>query len=227
MNKVAVYAGTSNVYPQMYTALKSLLLNNQMDRVYLLIDTDDFPYPIPDNVHPIDVRWQPFFPEGSANSTSRWTYMDMLRCCLGMILPPEEECVLWFDIDTIVDADISELFRLDMTGYYFAGVPEFYKSTDFFKYLNTGVCLHNLQLLRVSSKEHEMVSFLNTYHFDYPGQDAISLLGQGRIKTIDSEYNMNICVNPCHTPKIYHFADKKIPEYTQYWQYKKYERMSL
>ena len=144
-----------------------------------------------------------------------------------MILPPEEECVLWFDIDTIVDADISDIFNLDMTGYYFAGVLEFYKSTDFFKYLNTGVCLHNLPLLRISNKEQEMVSFLNTYHFDYPGQDAISLLGQGRIKTIDSEYNMNICVNPCHTPKIYHFADKKIPEYTQYWQYKKYERMSL
>ena len=227
MDKVAVYAGTSNVYPQMYTALKSLLLNNQMDRVYLFTDTDEFPYPIPDNVKPIDVRWQPFFPEGSANSTSRWTYMDLLRCALGMILPPEEECVLWFDVDTIVDADISDLFRLDMTGYYFAGVPEFYKSTDFFRYINTGVCMHNLDLLRKSNKEHEMVSFLNAYHFDYPGQDAINLLGQGRIKTIDSEFNMNMCVNQCQTPKIIHFTDLKIPEYTQNWAYKKYERMSL
>ena len=123
MDKVAVYSGTKNVYPQMYTALKSLLINNDMDRVYLLIETDTFPYPTPDCVKLINVSNQIFFPEDGANATSRWTYMDMLRCCLGMILPPEEECVLWFDIDTIVDADISELFRLDMTVYYFEGVP--------------------------------------------------------------------------------------------------------
>ena len=226
MDKVAVYSGTSNVYPQMYTALKSLLINNKMDRVYLFIDTDEFPYPVPDCVKCIDVSDQPFFPADSANSTSRWTYMDLLRCALGLILQ-DEECVLWFDIDTIVDGDISELFNMDMTGYYFAGVPEFYKSTSFFRYINTGVCMHNLSLLRKMNKEHEMISFLNAYHFDYPGQDAINLLGQGRIKTIDSEFNMNMCVNPCHRPKIIHFTDLKIPEYTQNWAYKKYEAMQI
>jgi len=226
MDKVAVYSGTKNVYPQMYTALKSLLINNDMDRVYLLIETDEFPYPVPRNVKLINVSNQVFFPEGSANSTSRWTYMDLIRCALGCILP-DEHCVLWFDVDTIVDADISELFTIDMTGYYFAGVPEFYKSTAFFKYINTGVCLHNLDLLRSMQKEYEMILFLNTFHFDYPGQDAINLLGQGRIKTIDSEFNLNMCVNQCPRPKIIHFTDKKIEEYTQNWAYKKYESMEL
>lgn len=227
MDKVAVYSGTQNVYPQMYVALKSLLLNNDMDRVYLLIETDTFPYSTPGNVKLINVSNQVFFPEGSANSTSRWTYMDLIRCALGYILPPEEKCVLWFDIDTIVDGDISELFRMDMTGYYFAGVPEFYKSTAFFKYINTGVCMHNLDLLRKMEKEYELILFLNTFHFDYPGQDAINLLGQGRIKTIDSEFNMNMCVNQCNRPKIIHFTDMKIPEYTQNWAYKKYEQQDM
>lgn len=226
MDKVAVYSGTENVYPQMYTALKSLLINNEMDRVYLLIETETFPYPVPENVKLINVSNQVFFPEGSANSTSRWTYMDLIRCALGYILP-DEDYVLWFDIDTIVDADISELFKLDMTGYYFAGVPEFYKSTAFFKYINTGVCLHNLELLRKMDKENEMILFLNTFCFDYPGQDAINLLGQGRIKTIDSEFNLNMCVNQCSRPKVIHFTDMKIPEYTQNWAYKKYEAMEL
>lgn len=227
MDKVAVYSGTSNVYPQMYVALKSLLLNNKMDRVYLLIETDIFPYYIPDNVIIINVSNQVFFPADGANASSRWTYMDMLRCALGFVLPPEEKCVLWFDIDTIVDGDISELFNLDMEDYFFAGVPEFYKSTNFFRYLNTGVCMHNLDLLRKMNKEAEMIYYMNTFHFDYPGQDVINLLGQGRIKTIDSEFNMNMCVNPCQTPKIFHYADKKIEEYTQDWVYKKYERMDL
>ena len=226
MDKVAVYSGTYNVYPQMYTALKSLLLNNDMDRVYLLIETDIFPYYIPENVIPINVSNQVFFPEGSANATSKWTYMDMLRCALGFLLP-KEDYVLWFDIDTIVNGDISELFKLDMTGYYFAGVPEFYKSTPFFRYINTGVCVHNLKLLREMNKEAEMILLLNTYHLDYPGQDAINVLGQGRIKCIDSEFNMNMCVTPCLTPKIFHYADKKIEEYSEDWAYKKYERLDF
>ena len=30
-DRIAVYAGTRNIYEQMYTSLKSLLLNNDMD----------------------------------------------------------------------------------------------------------------------------------------------------------------------------------------------------
>ena len=226
MDKVAVYTGTRNVYPQMYVALKSLLLNNQMDRVYLFIEDETFPYPIPDNVILINASNQVFFPEGSANSNSPYAYMDLLRCALGYLLP-SEKCVLWLDIDTIVNGDISELFNLDMTGYYFAGVREFYKSTNFFTYINTGVCMHNLELLRQRNKEYEMIQYLNTVHFDYPGQDIINLLGQCRIKTIDSEFNMNMCVNPCHTPKIIHYAAIKSSEYKKDWAYRKYEQMEL
>ena len=39
-DKVVVYSGTRNVYPQMYVSLKSLLLNTEIDRVYLLIEDD-------------------------------------------------------------------------------------------------------------------------------------------------------------------------------------------
>ena len=34
MDKVVVYAGTRNVYDPMYVSLKSLLINNKIDRVY-------------------------------------------------------------------------------------------------------------------------------------------------------------------------------------------------
>ena len=46
-DRVAIYAGTRNLYPQMYTALKSLLINNSMDRVFLLIEDDEFPIRFP------------------------------------------------------------------------------------------------------------------------------------------------------------------------------------
>lgn len=40
--RVVVYAGDRNVYPDMLTATKSLLMHNRIDKVYLLIEDDDF-----------------------------------------------------------------------------------------------------------------------------------------------------------------------------------------
>lgn len=227
MDKLAVYAGTRNVYEQMYVALKSLLTNTQMDGVFLLIEDDEFSFPIPKNVVTVNVSKQEFFTPGTANYDSPWSYMDMLRCALGIMLPQEIKQILWLDIDTIVDADISELFDIDMTGYYYAGVIELQKSTKFFRYINTGVTMSNLDLLRAWNKESEMISFLNTYQFGWPGQDAINLLCQGRIKTIDSEFNHNAYVMPCHRPKIIHYAAMSINDYRKKWAYKKYEQMEL
>ena len=223
-DKVVVYAGTKNVYPQMYTSLKSLLLNNQIDRVYLLIEDDEFPYPIPENVHPFNVTEQEFFPAGSANFQNPWSYMTMLRCVLGLLLPDETE-VLWLDIDTIIDDDITDLFSLNMNGYYYAGVMEPGKSKDVFRYINAGVLLCNLDFLRPMHKEQEMMAFLNSYKLRFLDQDIINLLCQGRIRLIDSEYNSNDFVMPCTRPRIIHYAAKK--DYLEDSLYKKYEQMEL
>ena len=109
MDRVVVYAGTKNIYDQMYVALKSLLANNLIDRVYLLLETDTFSYFLPENVHIINVSNQDYFHVGSANFNSPWSYMAMMKCVLSDIFPKEQK-ILWLDCDTIVNADISELF---------------------------------------------------------------------------------------------------------------------
>lgn len=48
MRKVVVYAGTRNVYHNMVVAAKSLLNHTQMDRVWFLIEDDEFPEELPD-----------------------------------------------------------------------------------------------------------------------------------------------------------------------------------
>ena len=222
--KVAVYTGTKNVYPQMYTSLKSLLTNNSMDRVYLMIEDSTFPYPLPENVTAINVSDQRIFEPGSANFNSPYSYMDLLRCALASIFT-YENTMLWLDIDTIIDADITDLFALDMAGYFYAGAIEPNKCRGIFSYINTGVTLCNLEFLREMNKEIEMIQFLNAYKFDYPGQDVINLLCQGRIRAISSEYNSNPYVLPCTRPKIIHYA--AINEYTNDWAYKKYEKVEL
>lgn len=223
-DKVAVYAGTENIYPQMYTALKSLLLNNQMDRVYLLIETDSFPYDVPDFVTLINVAEQPWFKPGSPNFKNRYSYMTLMRCVLGELFEKEER-ILWLDCDTIVNDDISDLFNINMNGYMYAAVMEPGKSKDIFRYVNAGVLLCNLELLRLTAKELEMVHFLNTFQFPWLDQDVINLLCQGRIRLIGSEYNTNHFTMECLRPKIIHYA--AIKDYTNEWAYKKYEAMEL
>ena len=227
MEKIVVYAGTRNVYPQMYVSLKSLLMNSPIDMVFLFIEDDVFPYPVPANVRACNVSEQQFFAPGSPNFGTPWSYMELLRCCLGEMLPEMIQKVLWLDVDTIVDADISDLFDVDLTGYFYAGVLEPKKSNMFFRYINTGVLLYNLDLLRDMNKEHELISFLNNYGFSFPGQDVINLLCQGRIKVIDSEFNASAWTASCHRPKIIHYAAIKYKDYKDHWAYKKYGTVEL
>ena len=43
MRRVAVYMGTRNYYDMMVIAAKSLLSHTRMDRVWFLIEDDEFP----------------------------------------------------------------------------------------------------------------------------------------------------------------------------------------
>ena len=225
-DKVAVYSGTRNVYPQMYVSLKSLLINTEMDRVYLLIEDDEFPFPIPENVFTINVSNQEFFEPGSPHYHSDYSYMELLRCALSIILKDEDK-VLWLDIDTIINDDISDLFEMDMRGFLYAGTIEPKKCNGIFTYINVGVCLCNLGLLRDMHKEYELIGFLNQYEYVWPGQDVINLLCQGGIRTFGSEYNSNAFVLPCSRPRVIHYAAIKASEYKNHWAYKKYEQFIL
>lgn len=225
-DKVALYAGTKNVYPQMYTSLKSLLINNTMDRVYLLIETDTFPYDIPENVQLVNVKGQELFRPGTANFNTPYSYMELLRCALATIFQ-DEKLILWLDIDTIINDNITDLFSMNMDGYFYAGAVEPQKSRGVFQYFNTGVMLCNLEHLRNWQKEIEMIAMLNNYPFAYPSQDVINLLCQGRIRQISSDYNSNYFVNNCTQPKVFHYAAIKPDQYMNDWAYRMYEQMEL
>ena len=222
MKKVAVYAGTKNIYEQMYVAMKSLLVHNKMDRVYLLIEDDSFPHWLPDNVQIVNVSDQKCFNPDGANFSSPWSYMAMMKCVLSDLFPNEQR-ILWLDCDTIVEDDITDLFNLDMGENFYAGALEPKKSHGMFKYINTGVLLVNLKMLHMCRKEQEMCMYLNRYSIDFPDQDVINLLCQGRIQEIDSEYNASAWTYRCSHPKVIHFAAMK--GYKKHPLYMKYERM--
>lgn len=216
--KVAVYAGTRNLYETMNTALRSLLANTEMDRVYLLTEDDSFPFPLPDNVTVINVSNQPYFPEDGANYHNRWTYMSMIRLALTMIIP-EENKVLWLDCDTIVDADISELFDTDLEGCFVAGVKEHNKK-GWKDYINAGVMLMNLGRIRAYGMDHKLIEYINREKLECPDQDAVNILCAGEIKFLPSRYNVCPFTEPPDEMKIFHYAARQIfdndPLYRKY-----------
>ena len=94
MRRVAVYAGTRNIYNNMVVAARSLLWHTRMDRVVFLIEDDTFQEPLPSVIETMNVSGQEFFPQDGPNYQSRWTYMTLMR----LVLP-----------ETVETADLSAL----------------------------------------------------------------------------------------------------------------------
>ena len=207
MRRVAVYAGTRNVYGQMVIAAKSLTSHTRMDRVWCLIEDDVFPEALPDVIRCVNVSGQEFFPKDGPNYDSEWTYMTLMRLVLPRVLPAEEQRCLWLDTDTIVEQDIGELFDMPMRGNYVAMVEEPVRSRYPFRYHNAGVMLMDLDALRMDGIWQKWVKLVNRQKMSAPDQDAVNLICQGEILTIGPEWNNagHITQNSADT-KIRHYA---------------------
>lgn len=215
MYKAAVYCGTRNVYHKMVTAAKSLTWHTKVDKIYFIIEDKHFPEELPDFVECINASGQKWFPSDNANKNDHRTWMNLIRLALPKILA--EDVVLSLDNDTIVVDDISELWEIPLGDNYFAGVREPAKSGSF-PYINTGVSLHNLKLLREGMCDR-LIGIANMRRFACPIQDSIISLCLGRIRTIDGRYNVCNYTEGSNEPaKVLHFAAE--PNYEQYpiWQ---------
>lgn len=222
--RVAVYSGTRNVYPNMLTAMKSLISHTVMDKIYFLIEDDDFGMELPPFVETINVSNQHWFSTKSPNYNSHWSYMVLLKVALPEILANEEQ-VLFLDIDTIVEQDVSPLFEMDMDGYYIAGVVEPNKCEQGLDYVNVGVLMMNLKMFRETGRYQTMISELNTYRYHFPEQDVMNKYLQGHIKTLPSDYNVSVCTEPTRNIIIRHYA--AIRDYPEFTDYRKYEKKSI
>jgi len=111
MDKVIVYCGTENLYPFMYLSMKSVLEYNTINRIYFLIEHDQFPYPIPDNVICINAKkiMNLYFPKNSVVHECVLTYMSFMRLALSKILL-NEHIVLYLDCDTLIHNSLEEIW---------------------------------------------------------------------------------------------------------------------
>ena len=217
-DKVAVFCGTRNVYNSMETAAKSLVYHTPMDRVYFLIEDDEFPNQLPDNFIVINVSGQKYFDPHGKNYNNAWTYMCMMRAAFTKLFPDEHK-VLSLDIDVIVNQNISELWDIDMTNYYIAGVPETEKTEkNKTPYVNFGVIMMNLDKIRENHMDDTIIDSLNKSRWGCPEQDAFNHFCSGEIYALPNMYNITRAgsiTGDSVVEKISHYAGIK------YWKHYK------
>lgn len=220
MRRVAVYAGTRNIYHNMAVAARSLLWHTRMDRVIFLIEDDTFPAPLPGVIECMNVSGQQFFPHDGPNYNSRWTYMSLMRLALPELLPDEHRA-LWLDVDTIVNEDIGDLFDEDLGGGWLGAVREPEWSRPGRVYYNAGVLLMDLDALR-GDPCCRLIDRVNSIPMDFKDQDAINIVCGGMIHALPAIWNASDWTAKPIDPKITHFAADR--EYTRQPLFKTYER---
>ena len=243
--RAAVYAGTRNLYDSMVTACKSLLTScSRIDKVYFLIEDDEFPYWLPPQVQTINVSGQKFFGKGCRNLKSKFTYMTMLRGCLPHIFPFHSK-ILSLDVDTIVRDSVDELWDIDLTDWYCAMVKEpdrcwggrFHKRTDPNVYFNAGVTMFNLDKMR-GLLSRSIIQILRDDVLTFLDQDALCLKCQPYIYELSNIYNCTNDYEKKHkgyyitgkcdqtAAKIIHYAGISINEWEWYPEVAKWRGVS-
>ncbi len=125
-------------------------------------------------------------------------------------LLPNRDKAIYLDIDTIVLADLKELYYTDLGDNYIGGVhhasfalnknedsKKYYDSIGFKDmkyYINAGVILWNLKQIRKNNLTKSLIELSqNTYRV--MDQDIINLACYGKIKHIDLKYNLMTSFN--------------------------------
>ena len=211
--RVVVYCGTYNVYMNMVASCKSLLCNTPVDKVYFLIEDDEFPYELPDIVTCINVKDQQYFPSDGPNFNNAWTYMCMIRAAFPEMFPQYDR-ILSLDIDIVINDNVSDLWDYDISDYYLAGVPERQrqKSSADPLYINFGVVMMNLDKLRRDGIQQQVIDGLNTKRFGCPEQDAFNRYCAGHILDLPAEFNYTTyshITGDAIKERIIHYAGQK------------------
>lgn len=136
---------------------------------------------------------------------------------------PEYDKGIYIDSDVVVPGDISQLYNINLenniigacTDLSIQEVPEF---IDYLEnaigvkrneYINSGVLLMNLKMMRELNFSKKFLELLNKYHFDTiaPDQDYINAMCNGKILYLNNEWDVmpNNNTKPLTNPKLIHY----------------------
>ena len=223
--KHALYSGSRNLYGDMATAAKSIIANSDVDKVWLLVEDDSFDFWLPDICEIVNVSDQAYFPKGSPNMNSKFSYLSLMRAALALMPELADiDRILSLDVDTICCNDVSAAWGFPIDECYFSASIEPNCCSKNMQYCNTGVALYNLEKLR-DGKAEEVVHALNSRRYPNIEQDVFSFLCQGHIHEMPSEYNATNYTEPSDKPRIKHYAGYKADVWRRFSPVIEYRRM--
>lgn len=204
-----VYALTRNVYDWILPSVRSLAEHNPDARVFILCEDDAFPLDLPIGAEVINVSDQGFFPEIGAHRTEAFGgYINHLKVYYPEILPCDK--VIHMDIDTIICDSLAPLWDTNISGKWFAAVPE---SQTWYRpygpvYYNMGVALINLAQMREDGIAPAMGKYLMTSGRPFADQDAWNCFGFEHDKAISLpvRYNESLVTGKTDNPAIIHYC---------------------
>lgn len=123
------------------------------------------------------------------------------------IIIPEYERIIYLDSDLIVLSDVSKLMDIDLEGYALAAsrdvVSEFIQNHAKIIGMNDANNMFNSGVMVINSKEYERQNirdmaleliyqdYMNTRRkYQFPDQDVLNALLEGKIKYLDSKWNV-------------------------------------
>lgn len=139
----------------------------------------------------------------------RYGHAALLRISLDRILPQEERRALYLDCDIVVNADIEELFQIDLEGHPVGAVqnlgctPGKRLGIESSKYFNSGVLLIDLALWREQKIGEKALNYMrhNSSLLQYPDQDGLNAILHNDWKRLPLRWNQQ--------PAIYSMLNKQ------------------
>lgn len=170
----------------------------------------------------------------------------MYRLKLPSILKDYSGC-LYIDTDVLVLGDIKELLEMDIRDYFCAGVldneaqisvthKKELRIPDMYSYVNAGVLLMNLALMREEAMED---AFMHAVDKGYPLQDQgiINKCCYGKIKLLDKKYNCfsrenrypkDVCIlHFAGGPDVHPWENRKTKNDSIWWEYAEFFKDTL
>jgi len=223
MNPLTVaYASDRNLYKYLPMAINSLLMHNPDARVYVFAEDDEIESLRHPNVTVIkDTVFDGMIKETSPQFNYYLPRATFARLWLAKVL--KEDRVLWLDVDTIVDDDLTDLWNMDIgednyiAGTYDKGALIFNIGIDVAYYINAGVILMDLDKWRKLGLVARCTKLVNNIKFRFGDQDIINVACDGHIKRLSAQYNYSRVTRTdgIEKPAIYHFASH--PKLWEIW----------
>lgn len=163
----------------------------------------------------------------------RFTVGTMFRLMLPEMLPNLDK-IIYLDADLLVNLDIKELWNIDISNYFVAGVRDYGTCHHTFtpypvregmvdrqNYINAGVLILNLNKIRSygNIKNQSIQYLIDNPESSLFDQDALNVVCRNSILILDDKWNVYVCIVRFENNKelddcIYHYAGTTVILYS-------------